>query len=65
MLEGLRVEPRMDIVNLFRNGAFAMNHNKLWYSECLDNFATLDVQGGEAYAESIDKFRCAWWVKYF
>lgn len=40
-------------------------HNKLWYNEVLDNFSTLDVHGGEAYAESIDKFRSDWWVKYF
>lgn len=64
-LEGLRVEPRMDIVNLFRNGAFALNKNKLWYSESLDNFNSIDVHGGETYAESIDRFRANWWVKYF
>lgn len=42
-LEGLRTETRMDIFNLFRNGAFATSKNKLWYSECHDNYASLDV----------------------
>lgn len=55
----------MDIFNLYKNGAWATNKNKLWYSECLDNYASLDVHGGEAYAESIDRFRANWWVKYF
>mmetsp|Transcript_85 Transcript_85/g.17 ORF Transcript_85/g.17 Transcript_85/m.17 type:complete len:122 (+) Transcript_85:317-682(+) len=64
-LEGLRVEGKIDLLQLYKNAAFAVEHNKLWYSECLDNYATLDVQGGEAYAESIDKFRVNWWVKYF
>lgn len=61
----MRVEPRMDILNLFLNGSFVGNKNKLWYNEILDNYATLDVHGGEAYAESIDRFRANWWVKYF
>lgn len=42
-LEGIRVEPRMDILSLFRNGGWALSHNKLWYSEAVDNFNTLDV----------------------
>lgn len=64
-LEGLRTENRMDVINLFRNGSFATSKNKLWYSECHDNYASLDVHGGETYAESIDRFRINWWVKYF
>lgn len=64
-LEGLRVETRMDPINLFRNGHNTAHHNKLWFSEIHDNYASLDANGGEAYAESIDRFRANWWVKYF
>jgi len=64
-MEGLRVESRMDIMNTWHNGTKTLNHNKLWYSEIMDNFGTIDVHGGEAYAESIDKFRANWWVRYF
>lgn len=41
--EGLRVEPRWDLLSLFRNGKTLTEHNKLWYNEVLDNFSTLDV----------------------
>jgi len=37
----------------------------LWRSEFQDLYQCLDVNGSSAFAESIDKFRISWWVKYF
>lgn len=30
-----------------------------------DLYACLDVNGGSAFAESLDKYRVSWFVKYF
>ena len=40
-------------------------HNSFWRREHFDAYETLDVVGSEAYAESIDRYRTNWFVKYF
>ena len=40
-------------------------NNKLWQTEIRDIYATLDVHGGEVFAESVDYFRTCWFVKLF
>jgi len=42
-----------------------MEKNKFWFREHVDHYNVLDVHGGSAYAESMDKFRVNWFVKYF
>jgi len=39
--------------------------NSLWRTEIRDVYATLDVHGGETFAESIDYFRNSWFIKLF
>lgn len=55
----------MDIVQLFFNYMKAIRTNKYWTNEAYDNYSTLDVNGGSAYAESLDDYRISWWVKWF
>lgn len=63
-LSALKVEPRLDPFSQLYYGYRAL-HNSFWRREHFDNYATLDVVGGEAYAESMDRFRTNWFVKYF
>ncbi|KAL4471692.1 hypothetical protein ABPG74_008585 [Tetrahymena malaccensis] len=63
-LAALKVEPRLDPFSQLYYGYRAL-HNSFWRREHFDNYATLDVVGGEAYAESMDRFRTNWFVKYF
>jgi len=63
-LAALKVEPRMDPVSQLWYGYRAL-HNAFWRREHHDTYATLDVVGSEAYAESIDRSRINWFVKYF
>lgn len=54
----------MDPISQFYYGYTAL-HNSFWRREHFDSYATLDVVGAEAYAESIDRYRVNWFVKYF
>lgn len=63
-LAGLKVEPRMDPISQILRGHRAL-HNSFWRREHHDIYSSLTVLGGEAYAESLDKFRVNWFVKYF
>lgn len=60
-LNALRVESRLDPFILFYNYSICKN-NSLWKREFFDVNASLDVHGGEAFAESVDRFRSNWFV---
>jgi len=60
----LKVEPRMDLIPLLYRAFYSL-HNKLWKTEFQDNFRLLKVQGGETFAELMDRYRTNWFVKLF
>lgn len=60
----LLTEKRMDFPFLFLRYITAL-HNKLWKAESHDHWRILHTQGGEAFAESMDKSRLSWLIKYF
>jgi len=65
-LEALRAETTyFNPFSAFFNYSISFNNNKFWYSEISDTYAILDTHGGEAFAESIDRFRLNWFVKLF
>lgn len=63
-LLALKTEPRMDPISQFYYGYRAL-HNSFWRREHQDTYKVLDVVGGEAFAEGVDRNRANWFVKYF
>ncbi|EGR31941.1 hypothetical protein IMG5_099690 [Ichthyophthirius multifiliis] len=63
-IQALKNEPRMDPLSQLYYG-FTCLHNSFWKREHYDNYNVLDVQGGETFAESLDRYRLNWFVKYF
>ena len=39
--------------------------NRLWVNEHRDIYTLLDTAGGEAFAETLDKYKISWFVKFF
>jgi hypothetical protein len=60
----MKTETRMNMLPLFWNFYSTMQDTK-WYREFADVDRALHVLGGEAFAESFDQYRCAWFIKYF
>lgn len=60
----LLTEKRMDFLFLYYKG-FGALHNKLWKNEHKDHSNILHTHGGEAFAESMDRSRLNWFIKYF
>ena len=63
-LKALELEKRMDVLPFTLRATLGL-HNKLWVSEEIDTYNSLRVHGGEAFAESIDRFRLNWFIKLF
>jgi len=63
-LYALRTEKRFDVVPLVWRYFTALN-NKRWETEHQDMFRLLDVTGGEAFAEVLDKYKISWFIKLF
>jgi len=63
-LQALRIEKRMDLIPLLYRAGISL-HNKLWKTEHQDIFRLLKTQGGENFAELLDKHRVSWFIKLF
>ena len=55
----------MNPISLLYNTINNGNGNVLWRGEHHDLYASLDVNGGSSFAESLDSYRTSWFVKYF
>lgn len=63
-LQALKIETRFDPLNVTLNFVKTYLQTK-WRRERADLFFASNVIGGEAFAESFDRYRAAWCVKFF
>jgi len=62
-LYALQVQKNLNPITLYLNYVRAQ-FSKFLCNEGKDSHASLTVHGGSAYAESLDKYRVNWWVKW-
>jgi hypothetical protein len=63
-LQALEHEKRMDVLPLVWR-AFRSTRTKTWEGEAMDHYNVLNVNGGEAFGENMDRFRINWFTKLF
>lgn len=63
-IDAFKLQSSINPFSLLRR-SFGLNSNNFWQREKRDVYNILTVQGGETFAESMDRFRVNWFVNYF